>query len=138
MPPCDVIPELAYSDVVAAVAWLVEVFDFRLRLQVGRHRAQLEIGGGALIVTERKADETTNLEPAHHVTHATMVRVLDVDTHHHRAVSRGARILRPPADFPYGERQYAVLDPAGHVWTFSQTIADVAPEAWGGNRAADA
>jgi len=36
------------------------------------------------------------------------------------------------ADYPYGERQYTVEDPGGHRWTFSQTIADVAPEKWGG------
>ncbi len=32
----------------------------------------------------------------------------------------------------YGERQYSAEDPAGHQWTFSETIADVAPEDWGG------
>lgn len=32
----------------------------------------------------------------------------------------------------YCERQYAIEDPGGHTWTFSQTIADVAPEEWGG------
>jgi hypothetical protein len=26
----------------------------------------------------------------------------------------------------------AVVVPAGHQWTFSQTLDDVAPEAWGG------
>jgi uncharacterized glyoxalase superfamily protein PhnB len=37
-----------------------------------------------------------------------------------------------PPDCPYAERQYTVEDPGGHRWTFSQTIADVAPEEWGG------
>jgi len=37
-----------------------------------------------------------------------------------------------PADHPYGERQYSAEDPAGHRWTFSQTIADVDPTDWGG------
>ena len=31
-----------------------------------------------------------------------------------------------------GERQYTAVDLGGHVWTFSQSIADVAPEGWGG------
>jgi len=44
----------------------------------------------------------------------------------------GARILHPPTNYPYGERQYEVEDVGGHRWTFSQTIADVAPEEWGG------
>jgi uncharacterized glyoxalase superfamily protein PhnB len=38
----------------------------------------------------------------------------------------------PPADYPYGERQYTAIDPAGHTWTFSQTIKDVDPADWGG------
>ena len=33
----------------------------------------------------------------------------------------------------FGERQYSAQDPAGHHWTFSQTLADVAPEEWGGS-----
>jgi hypothetical protein len=37
-----------------------------------------------------------------------------------------------PTDFEYGERQYRAEDPAGHQWTFSETLADVAPEEWGG------
>ena len=48
------------------------------------------------------------------------------------AFGNGARITRPAADYPYGERQYSVEDLAGHHWTFSQAIADLAPEDWGG------
>jgi uncharacterized glyoxalase superfamily protein PhnB len=64
-----------------------------------------------------------------------MVRVDDVDAHHRRAAEFGARVLDAPADFPYGERQYTAEDVAGHRWTFSETIADVAPEEWGGRSA---
>ncbi|MFO7538837.1 MAG: hypothetical protein R6X32_12400, partial [Chloroflexota bacterium] len=45
----------------------------------------------------------------------------------------GRRIVAvPPADYPYGERQYTVKDPGRHYWTFSQTIADIDPETWSG------
>ena len=64
--------------------------------------------------------------------HSIMVRVEDVDAHYKRSRQHGARIIRQPADLPYGERQYTVEDLAGHVWTFSESIADVAPEDWGG------
>jgi uncharacterized glyoxalase superfamily protein PhnB len=37
-----------------------------------------------------------------------------------------------PTNFEYGERQYTAEDPAGHQWTFSETVADLAPEDWGG------
>jgi len=55
-----------------------------------------------------------------------------LNAHHERAQERGARILEPPADYPYGERQYTAEDLAGRRWTFSESIADVAPEEWGG------
>jgi len=58
------------------------------------------------------------------------VRVEDADRHHERARQHGTRILQPPADHPFGERQYTAEDLAGHRWTFSQSIADVAPEEW--------
>jgi uncharacterized glyoxalase superfamily protein PhnB len=44
------------------------------------------------------------------------------------ARAHGARIVMEPRDFEYGERQYTAEDPAGHQWTFSEALADVAPE----------
>jgi len=61
-----------------------------------------------------------------------MVRVSDVHGHCARARKAGALIVQEPTDFPYGERQYTAQDPSGHVWTFSESIADVDPAAWGG------
>jgi uncharacterized glyoxalase superfamily protein PhnB len=61
-----------------------------------------------------------------------MVRVDDVDRHYAYAARCGAQIISPPADFPYGERQYTVEDLSGRRWTFSQSIADVDPQSWGG------
>ena len=33
-------------------------------------------------------------------------------------------------------RQYTAEDHAGHQWTFSETLADIAPETWGGTSVA--
>jgi uncharacterized glyoxalase superfamily protein PhnB len=115
---------LGYPDVGDAVEWLCETFGFRVRWQAGNHRAQLAVGDGAVAVTEGA--------PSGDLGHSIMVRVADADAHYERARQRGATILQLPADFPYGERQYSIEDPGGHVWTFSQSIADVAPEEWGG------
>ena len=129
MPRSVVIPELAYPDVPAAVGWLCGTFGFTVRLLIGDHRAQLNIGdGGSMVV--RQGPESSAADHAHSV----MVRVENVDAHFAVAESNGARILRPPADYPYGERQYTVEDLGGHVWTFSQSIADVDPTDWGGTR----
>jgi uncharacterized glyoxalase superfamily protein PhnB len=61
-----------------------------------------------------------------------MMRVEDVNAHYAHVRAQSARILMEPTDFEYGERQYTVEDLAGHEWTFSETLADVAPEEWGG------
>jgi uncharacterized glyoxalase superfamily protein PhnB len=114
---------LAYADVVEATEWLCRAFGFRVRLRIGEHRAQLMYGDGAVVVTQGDG---------HPVGHSVHVRVEDVDAHHERAASCGARIISPPADYPYGERQYTAEDVGGHRWTFSQSIADVDPSDWGG------
>jgi len=117
----SVIPELRYEDVGEAVDWLCRAFGFRERLRIGDHRAQLVVGGGALVVSDNGADRGV-----------VMVRVEDADRHREQAEREGARIVSPPTDYPYGERQYTAEDSAGHRWTFSQTIADVDPAEWGG------
>ena len=51
MPPSVVIPVLIYPDVREAVDWLVAAFGFAERVWIGdNHRAQLNYGGGGLIV----------------------------------------------------------------------------------------
>lgn len=124
MPRATVIPEFGYPDVGAAAEWLCQAFGFTVRLRIADHRIQLNVGDGAIVV----------VEAAHAADHAhgVMVRVTDVDSHHEHAAKHGAKILSPPADYPYGERQYTAQDPAGHRWKFSQSIADVTPESWGG------
>src|SRR5258705_5823881 len=124
MPPSSVItPELPYPDVREAVDWLRRSFGFVERLRVGDHRAQLLFGQGSVIVTG---------QGGHPGASSVLVRVDDVDNHYEHAKQVGARILSPPVDYPYGERQYRVEDLAGHRWTFSQTIADIDPKTWGG------
>jgi len=71
-------------------------------------------------------------------THSVMIRVADVDEHRARTEAAGGRIVSPPATYPYGERQYSVVDPDGHVWTFSQTVASIDPGVWGGILMGDA
>jgi uncharacterized glyoxalase superfamily protein PhnB len=66
------------------------------------------------------------------VTHQVMVRIDDARAHCEHARGRGAAIHMEPTDFEFGERQYVAEDPAGHHWTFSQTLDDVEPEEWGG------
>ncbi|MCU1472908.1 VOC family protein [Amnibacterium sp.] len=128
-PPFTVMPVLSYPDVSAATAWLQRAFGLVEHVRIGDHRAQLGFGEGALFVAD-----TTNGRTAAgaDLSHSVTVRVSDIDAHYRVAAAAGAQILAEPADQPYGERQYTAADPAGHRWTFTQSIADVAPEEWGG------
>ena len=132
IPICAIIPVLEYPDVPTAVTWLEEAFGFEIRLRIGAHRAQLQFEGGAIVVTESNSPDA-----APGSGHSVMVRVEAIDAHFLRARERGARIIRDPEDFLYGERQYMCVDPAGHSWTFSETIANVDPADWGGELASN-
>lgn len=125
MPPGPVIPELPYADVPAAARWLCSAFGFTERLRIGSHRIQLHVGVGAIVVVEGSA--TSGASGCR-----VMVPVEDVDAYHAKAVAAGARVIGEPTTYPFGERQYSVLDVGGHRWTFSQSVGDSDPASWGG------
>lgn len=129
----SVVPELVYADVPEAIDWLCDTFGFVELWRAGGHRARLAFGNGVLIIADADPDYGRAVPDQHHPrSYSVMVKVDDVDAHHQRAQQRGARIVSPPTDYAYGERQYTAADLAGHRWTFSQAIADLAPEDWGG------
>jgi uncharacterized glyoxalase superfamily protein PhnB len=124
MPAGAIVPVVAYDDVPEATGWLCDMFGFTVRWRAGTHRAQLAVGESAIAVVGG-GPTPGGIE--------LMVRVDDVHAHHAHAAERGASIVQAPSDFPYGERQYSVEDLGGYRWTFSETIADAAPEEWGGS-----
>jgi uncharacterized glyoxalase superfamily protein PhnB len=133
-PRAAVVPILVYEDVGKAIDWLCGTFGFKERLRAaapgGRvTHAQLDIAEGAVMLGRQGAE----FRPprANEVSQYVHVHVEDVDAHFEHSRQCGARILKSPADMPFGERQYTVEDTGGHRWTFSQSIADVAPEEWG-------
>jgi uncharacterized glyoxalase superfamily protein PhnB len=130
-PSAAVIPILVYPDVRAAVDWLETVFGFVERVQIGEdHRSQMAFGEGAVIVADVRGERRP--PRAGEETHRVRVRVDDAEAHCRHAREHGARILKEPTEYPYGEREYEAEDLAGHRWTFAQTLRDVAPEEWGG------
>jgi len=126
IPPSVVVPEVPVRNVHAASAWLSNAFGFIPRLVIGDHRIQMRVvgdgGSGDVVLVGSPSPAPTSV----------MVRIEDVDGHCAHARAAGAEIRREPTDYPYGERQYTAIDPDGHRWTFSQTIADIDPATWGG------
>lgn len=124
VPPCPIIPVLIYPDPSAAAEWLAKAFGFRVRLRIANHRIQMRAGDGCFTIAEgnEKPDRS----------HIIQVRIEDARGHCERARAAGGIILTEPTDHMYGERQYNVQDFYGHRWDFTETIADIAPESWGG------
>jgi len=132
MPQCSIIPVLIYPELAEALIWLKNVFGFRERWHAGDHRAQMSFGNGAIAICSVTSKPSGSLTPpAGFKSHSLLVRVDDVVAHYEHALKNGAEIIHIPVDFPYGEKQYTVKDIGGHIWTFSQSIADLAPEDWG-------
>ena len=132
-PTATIVPILVYEDVGEAIEWLCRTFGFTERLRVERDgvvgHAQLSVAEGAIMIGRQggpfRAPHGDEVSAYVHVT------VDDVDAHFEQAKTNGAHIVQSPHDMPFGERQYTARDHAGHRWTFSQHIADVAPEDWG-------
>jgi uncharacterized glyoxalase superfamily protein PhnB len=132
-PHARVTPVLTVADVRAAVAWYADVFGFVEHVRIGEgHRAQLGLPDGPpaeLVVAEVRPGRRT---PERGRSHQVMLKVADVVAVAEAALARGAVLVDTPHDWEYGERQATIDDPFGHQWVLNQTLADVAPEEWGG------
>ena len=124
VPPCTVIPNIIYPDPSAAAEWLCKAFGFTIRLRIANHRIQMRAGDGCFTIAEG------NITP--NGSCFIQVRVEDVPGHSERARQAGAKIVAEPKEHVYGERQYDAMDFCGHRWNFTESIADVEPESWGG------
>lgn len=130
-PHARVTPVLIVSDVRAAVTWYAAAFGFVEHVRIGEsHRAQLGLrGGGELIVAEPRPGR----EPPGAIrSHQIMLKVDDAQATVARITAAGGATVEELHDWEYGERQGAVVDPFGHQWVLTQTLADTAPEQWGG------
>jgi len=132
-------PTLYYRDPIAAIRWLEQAFGFELEALVTDAQGKLGHSQmsyrGAVIAVHGEFSSPELLGPAEMKSPASLahgasqfVRVAvegDVDAHCARARAAGARITQEPINEFYGERIYRALDPEGHVWVFTQPIAEV-------------
>jgi len=128
----QVIPYLLYEDGVAAIEFLAKAFDFREGTRTtgsgGGMHAELEVApDGGRIYLGQPLEEFGNPSVVGKTSFVYVV-VDDVDNHHKRAKSAGARIIEEPTDQDYGHRRYGCVDPQGHEWYFAQPIAEDTPD----------
>ena len=118
-------PVLVYADIAAAQEFLVRAFGFTpgaLHLDEGGRALHGEVSLGEEVLWLHRVAPDHGLRSVPELGAASgmlNVRVQDVDAHHTRAAAAGATITSPPADQPYGQREYSALDSEGRPWSFA-------------------
>lgn len=121
-------PILIYDDIQAAHDFLVEVFGMRpggVTRDADGHAVHGEVHAGAATIWLHRASPEHELSAPGALSAASgglAVVVDDVDVHHDRARTAGARIDDEPTDQPYGRREYGARDPEGHRWWFGTAL----------------
>jgi uncharacterized glyoxalase superfamily protein PhnB len=120
---------LAYRDPAAALSWLEKAFGFEITMvvenpdgSIGHSEMRL---GDALIYVGREWDEHHRSPVANGGVNTQSLHIQlpsGIDAHFAVARAAGAKVLREPEDQFYGDRNYVVADPEGHIWSFGQTI----------------
>ena len=123
-----IIPTLRYRDASAAIDWLCKAFGFEKHLVVPGENgeiahAQLVFGNGMVMIGSARNDAFGKLQvplsaPDAPVSQSPYIIVANVDEHHARAVSAGARVVMALEDQEYGGRLYSCRDPEGNLWNF--------------------
>lgn len=112
-------PYLYYGEHAAdALDWLARVFGFgpstRYVDDAGAvHEGHIMVGDTPVMVSSGSPDA------GHGQGLLLIVRLDDVDAHHHSTVAAGVT-ADPPVDKSYGPRVYDVTDPWGYRWSFWQ------------------
>jgi DNA-binding transcriptional MerR regulator/uncharacterized glyoxalase superfamily protein PhnB len=121
---------LVYDDIAAAHDYLVEVFGLGAG-EVTRDgdgtAVHGEVHGGDGVIWLHRVSPDFGLASPRTLgaaTGCTSITVDDVQRHYERAVARGAEIVHPPIDQPYGVREYSARDLEGHLWSFSSPLPD--------------
>ena len=124
--PSRAIPLLICRDIQASHDFLVNAFGFRpggvFRDVAGSVvHGEIQVGD-CTIWLHRVAPEHRLEAPTDIASSGLVVLVEDVDAHFVHAKAAGARIQSEPADQPYGQREYGVLDADGHRWWFATPV----------------
>jgi len=121
----QIIPQLPYQDVLAAIDFLERAFsfverrDFRIEYPGGVH-AEMQLGDGIIMLGGPGGHGAFPPKAEGNPSTLLMVYVEDVDAHYEQARAAGATIVAELADKFFGDRVYEALDREGHRWSFHQ------------------
>jgi uncharacterized glyoxalase superfamily protein PhnB len=123
------VPYLAVADAAAALDWYATALDGTETVRYvgddGRiGHAEMIIHGARIMLSDAYPEIGVVAADSYEGSSCALhLEVTDIDAVHASAVEHGGVAERDPVDEPYGARMSTVVDPFGHRWMFSQTIA---------------
>ncbi|HEY8424483.1 MAG TPA: VOC family protein [Limnochordales bacterium] len=122
----DVYPVITVRDVLATLRFYTEVLGFEEWFRWGDDPARpLSAGlmhGQARLICDAAPAGGLPARAGEGVELYFDVGEMDIDGYYARVAGRGARIVEPPTDKPWGDRVFRVEDPDGYVLAFARTL----------------
>ena len=110
-------------DIAASVAHYRDAFGFTVTFQYGEPTFYACLCRDEVSLHLRAGNDKTRSRSGNG---AIAVFVKDVDALHRELVARGAKVLKPPHDYPYGMRDFNTVDLDGNELTFGMESATAA------------
>jgi PhnB protein len=130
----SVTPYLYIKGAAGAIDYYKKVFGAKEHVRMpgpnGRiMHAELQIGDSMIML----ADENLQIDAKSPATlggvaSSLLLYVENVDAVTQKAVTAGAKLVRPVQDQFYGDRSGTISDPFGHTWSIATHVEDVSPE----------
>lgn len=89
--------------------------------------AELRIGDSKLMLNDEFPEMGYGAPQGQTVSASVRVYIADVDAVFDRAISLGAKAVKPVSDQFWGDRQGQLRDPFGHHWSIATHVEDVSP-----------
>ena len=112
--PVDCAAVFVVRDLEASLAYYRDALGFDLAFRWGEPTSYVGVRRGRVTIHLQIASQTTRPLGGSQLS----IFVGDADALHRELVQRGARILEPPASYPYGMRDFDVADLDGNLIVF--------------------
>jgi uncharacterized glyoxalase superfamily protein PhnB len=111
---CDAATVFVAKDVVRTAEYYRDVLGFKIEFLYGQPTFYAGVERDGVIIHLQAASETKR-QPGHG---SVNVFVTEVDALYEELKTKGAKILKPPQDYPYGMRDFDVDDLDGNHLSF--------------------
>lgn len=127
-------PYLIVKGAAAAIDFYKKAFDateiMRMPQADGRvGHSEIKVGDAVVMLADEFPEmNIVGPKTLGNTTVGVLLYVEDADATFNKAVTLGAKVMKPMADQIYGDRSGTLEDPFGHKWTVATHKEDVTPE----------